>query len=64
MSDNPSTRDYRITKAYFRICSIVYLAVKPACAFTLETRLPTALSRPLHSSVTLWEETAPVKLPT
>src|SRR5712672_2226620 len=27
-------------------------------------RLPTALRVPLHSSVTLWEETAPVKLPT
>jgi hypothetical protein len=41
----------------------VGLAVKPACAFTLDARLPTALSRPLRSSVTLWEETAPVKLP-
>ena len=27
-------------------------------------RFPTALSQPSHSSVTLWEETAPVKLPT
>jgi hypothetical protein len=26
-------------------------------------RFPTALSQPSHSSVTLWEETAPVKLP-
>jgi hypothetical protein len=26
-------------------------------------RLPTALSQPLRSSVTFWEETAPVKLP-
>ena len=31
----------------------VCLAVKPACALTLETRFPTALSRPLCSSVTL-----------
>ena len=42
----------------------VGLAVKPAYALTLDVRLPTALSRPLRSSVTLWEETAPVKLPT
>ena len=31
----------------------VCLAVKPACALTLETRFPTALSWPLCSSVTL-----------
>src|SRR5450631_3044656 len=30
----------------------------------INARLPTALSVPSHSSVTLWEETAPVKLPT
>ena len=41
----------------------VVLAVKPACAITLETRLPTGLSGPLSASVTLWEATAPVKLP-
>ena len=40
------------------------LTVKPACALALDVRLPTVLSRPLYSSVTLWEETAPVKLPT
>ena len=39
------------------------LAVKQASTFTLDDRLPTGLSLPLHSSVTLWEETAPVKLP-
>jgi hypothetical protein len=42
----------------------VGLAVKPAYALALEARLPTALSRPLHSSVTFWEESAPDKLPT
>ena len=30
----------------------------------IEARCPTALSEPSSSSVTLWEETAPVKLPT
>ena len=41
----------------------VWLALKLACAFALLVRLPTALSQPLHSSVTFLEETAPVKLP-
>jgi hypothetical protein len=40
------------------------LAVKHPYTFTLEMRLPTALRVPLYSSVTLSEETAPVKLPT
>ena len=41
----------------------VWLALKLAYAFALLVRLPTALSQPLHSSVTVLEETAPVKLP-
>ena len=43
-----------------RVC----LAVKHPYAFTLSVRFPTVLRIPLRSSVTLWEETAPVKLPT
>ena len=39
------------------------LAVKHPYTFTLFARLPTGLRVPLGSSVTLWEETAPVKLP-
>ncbi len=42
---------------------LISLAVKPAYAFALNVRLPTVLSRPLRSSVTLWEEAAPAKLP-
>ena len=42
----------------------VVLAVKPACALALATRLPTGLSGPLGASVTLLEATTPVKLPT
>jgi len=42
----------------------VRLAVKLPYAFALFARLPTVLREPLGSSVTLWEETAPVKLPT
>jgi hypothetical protein len=63
MSDGPSIRNHRITKTYFRTCSTIGLAVKLPSTFTLYARLPTVLRVPLHSSVTLWEETAPVKLP-
>jgi hypothetical protein len=42
----------------------VALTVKQTYTFTLMDRLPTGLSLPLHSSVTLLEETAPVKLTT
>src|SRR5688500_17545222 len=38
------------------------LAVKQASTFTLDGRLPTALSLPLHSSVSLSEETDPFNL--
>src|ERR671926_162245 len=41
----------------------VRLAVKRAYAIALDERFPTALSPPLRASVTLWEATAPVKLP-
>ena len=41
----------------------VCLAVKLPYAFTLYARLPTVLREPLGASVTLWEATAPVKLP-
>ncbi len=40
------------------------LAVKLPYTFALYVRLPTALREPLGSSVTLWEEAAPAKLPT
>ncbi len=42
----------------------VRLAVKRAYAFALVERFPTVLSPPSRASVTLWEATAPVKLPT
>src|SRR5919205_837418 len=43
---------------------LVCLAVRQAYAIALNERFPTALSPPSHASVTLWEATAPVKLPT
>ena len=43
---------------------LVSLAVKHAYAYALLARFPTVPSVPSNSSVTLWEETAPVKLPT
>ena len=42
---------------------LISLAVKLPYTLTLYARLPTALREPLDSSVTFWEETAPVKLP-
>ena len=42
----------------------VSLAVRLASAIALDERFPTALSQPSRASVTLWEATAPVKLPT
>src|SRR5437016_351387 len=43
---------------------LVSLTVRQAYAIALNERFPTALSLPLNASVTLWEATAPVKLPT
>jgi hypothetical protein len=42
----------------------VGLAVKPPCALTLYAWFPIRLRGPLRASVTFWEATAPVKLPT
>src|SRR5258708_37083318 len=48
----------------FAPARLVGLAVKHAYAIALSARFPTVPSVPSYSSVTLWEETAPVKLPT
>ena len=64
LSDGPSMRGRRITNADFRPCSAdgprsqapLYVCARVA-------RLPTGPRAPLRSSVTVWEETAPVKLP-
>jgi len=64
LSDGLSIQHRRITNADFRPCSAdgprsqapLYVCARVA-------RLPTGPRVPLHSSVTLWEETAPVKLP-
>ena len=42
----------------------VGLAVKPPYAIALYARFPFGLRGPLRASVTFWEATAPVKLPT
>ena len=42
----------------------VSLTVKLPYAFALNGWFPISLREPLHASVTLWEATAPVKLPT
>src|SRR5215203_5929951 len=41
----------------------VALTVRRAYAFALNSRCPTGLSPPSRASVTVWEATAPVKLP-
>src|SRR5687768_14480543 len=46
----------------FASARLVGLTVRLAYIHILVTRLPTGLSQPSHSSVTLWEDTAPVKL--
>ena len=46
----------------FASARLVGLTVRRAYAHALDTRLPTGLSPPSRSSVTLWEDTAPVKL--
>ena len=42
---------------------LVSLAVRQAYAIALDDRFPTGLSLPSRASVTIWEATAPVKLP-
>src|SRR5689334_529862 len=42
----------------------VGLTVKLPCAFALYAWFPIRLREPSHASVTFWEATAPVKLPT
>ena len=46
----------------FASARLVGLTVNLAYTHTLDARLPTVLSQASRSSVTLWEETAPVKL--
>ena len=48
----------------FDSARLVSLAVRQAYAIALVDRFPTGLSLPSRASVTLWEATAPVKLPT
>ena len=57
-------RDHRITRPDGSSLDLVGLAVRPASALALpDARFPTVLSRPWGASVTIWEATAPVKLP-
>ena len=57
-------RDRRITKPDFRPCSTRgSRSQAPLCLCTLCGWCPFTLREPLGASVTLWEATAPVKLP-
>ena len=64
LSDGLSIQHRRITKADFRLCSTDGSRSQAPFYFCARVaRLPTGPRVPLHSSVTIWEETAPVKLP-
>ena len=64
LSDGLSIQHRRITNADFRLCS-THLSRSQAPFYVCApvARLPTGPRVPWRSSVTLWEETAPVKLP-
>ena len=64
LSDGPSIRHRRITNADFRPCSTDgSRSQAPFYVCARVARWPTGPRGPWRSSVTLWEETAPVKLP-
>jgi hypothetical protein len=64
LSHTPSTRKCGITKPDFRPCSrCASRSQAPLCLCTLAGWCPFTLREPLGASVTLWEATAPVKLP-
>ena len=64
LSDGLSIQHRRITNADFRPCSTRgSRSQAPFYVCARVARLPTGPRAPLHSSVTIWEETAPVKLP-
>ena len=64
LSDGLSIQHRRITNADFRPCSTDgSRSQAPFYVCAHVARLPTGPRAPLHSSVTVWEETAPVKLP-
>ena len=64
LSHTPSTRKCGITKPDFRPCSArLPRSQAPLCLYTLLGWCPFTLREPLGASVTLWEATAPVKLP-
>jgi len=62
VSDGPSTRDHRITMPTSSLLDLLVSQSAGLCHYT-RRRFPTVLSLPSHASVTLWEATAPVKLP-
>ena len=64
LSDGLSIQHRRITNADFRPCSTdESRSQAPFYVCARVARLPTGPRAPLRSSVTIWEETAPVKLP-
>ena len=63
LSDGPSTQNHRITMTDFRLCSTCQSHSQASlCHCTLRT-ISDRSELPSHASVTIWEATAPVKLP-
>ena len=61
----PFHQDHRITMTCFRTCSTcLSRSQAPLCHYTLYAWFPISLREPSRASVTFWEATAPVKLPT
>ena len=63
LSDGPSIQNHRITMT-FRTCSRRHARSQAGLCHCTNLLMSDQISQPSCSSVTLWEETAPVKLPT
>ena len=64
LSDGPSIQNHRITMTCFRTCSRRHARSQAGLCHCTNLLMSDRISQPSCSSVTLWEETAPVKLPT
>ncbi len=64
LSDGPSIQNHRITMTCFRTCSRRHARSQAGLCHCTNLLMSDQISQPSCSSVTLWEETAPVKLPT
>ena len=64
LSDGPSIQNHRITMTLLCTCSRRHARSQAGLCHCTNLLMSDQISQPSCSSVTLWEETAPVKLPT